>query len=157
MTITWPLVYLQNRWEWMRPESRAGRIRWWEEDVPGTRKGIRLVLLTIIAIFKPFSCGLSKFANVCEFHFRNLSKRPFILPRIPCGFVGVSKPVSSVCFQRCLEQEGLFRLHVGRVQKAPTFIGNMPANMIIEHCVLNDRRQENDINKHNSRIIAFMS
>ena len=35
--------------------------------------------------------------------------------------------------QRCLEQEGLFRLHVGRVQKAPAFIGNMPANMIIEH------------------------
>lgn len=45
-----------------------------------------------------FCVDFSKFANVCEFHFRNLSKRPFILPRIPCGFVGVSKPVSSVCF-----------------------------------------------------------
>lgn len=65
---------------------------------PCTRKGIKLVLLIIIAIYRPFSCGLSKFANVCEFHFRNLSKRPFILPRIPCGFIGVSKPVSSVCF-----------------------------------------------------------
>lgn len=45
-----------------------------------------------------FRVDFSKFANVCEFHFRNLSKKPFILPRIPCGFVGVSKPVSSVCF-----------------------------------------------------------
>lgn len=37
-----------------------------------------------------FRVDFSKFANVCEFHFRNLSKKPFILPRIPCGFVGVS-------------------------------------------------------------------
>ena len=37
-----------------------------------------------------FRVDFSKFANVCEFHFQNLSKRPFILPRIPCGFVGVS-------------------------------------------------------------------
>lgn len=44
-----------------------------------------------------FRVDFFKFANVCEFHFRNLSKRPFILPRIPCGFIDVSKPVSSVC------------------------------------------------------------
>lgn len=30
---------------------------------PCTRKGIKLVLLIIIAIYRPFSCGLSKFAK----------------------------------------------------------------------------------------------
>lgn len=77
---------------WGRAHPSVGR------RCPCTRKGIKLVLLTIIAISQPVFVWTFQIRKRLRISLPKFVEEAFYLPRIPCGFVGVSKPVSLVCF-----------------------------------------------------------